>query len=133
MFPQQIMFSFQIELLDRRTCRRHIDHLCTRFDSEENTTRYEADIRLIDNATETNLTTDPEVTKSISTPNPTSSLSTSISESTYDFESNRSKTKLPQPPPLSQHLLRNVIQKDRLSLLNVWNLLIPGRENVKTL
>ena len=72
--------SFQIELLDGRTCRRHIDHVRTRFDTEENTTQYDADIPLIDNATETNLTTDPEVTESTSTP-----------ESTYDFESNRSE------------------------------------------
>ena len=48
--------SFQIELLDGRTCRRHIDRVRTRFDTEENTTQYDADFPLIDNATWTNLT-----------------------------------------------------------------------------
>ena len=83
--------SFQIDLLDGRTCRLHITHVRTRFDTEENTTQYDADIPLIDNGTETNLTTDPEVTESTSTPDPTASVSTQISESTYDFESNRSE------------------------------------------
>ena len=68
--------SFQIELLDGRTCRLHINHVRTRFDTEENTTQYDADIPLIDNGTETNLTTDPEVTESTSTPDPTASVST---------------------------------------------------------
>ena len=60
--------SFQIELPNGRTCRRHINHVRTRFDTEENTTQYDADIPLIDNSTETNLTTDSEVTESTSTP-----------------------------------------------------------------
>ena len=79
--------SFQIELLDGRTCRRHIDHVRTRFDREENTTQYDADFP-IDNATETN-STDPEVTES--TPDPTPSVSIPISDSTNDFESSRSE------------------------------------------
>ena len=82
LFTSQIMFPL-IELPNGRTCRRYINHVHTRFDTEENTTQYDADTPLIDNSTETNLTTDSEVTKSTSTPDLTFSVSTRISESTY--------------------------------------------------